>query len=244
MAEVAYQFKDVVKYMSISPNTEGGYGWDYELMMKWMTVGITPLEVTNNIVKAYHDSTLTQTSETQTAVDLAYADSLKTAIDALAAAMYNENNKSALETTILSSIDFSQGDYTNYPFFEVGKFCASITASTTYSANLKTAAQNVINALSNIVTYAYANSAMGNYYGTGATVKKGLAIVFPVNKSTKASTYSSVGKWYTSRNMSATSTPYGNLIFCSFDNDGVVETWKELLEAWYDGGNTLTGDTY
>ena len=37
----------------------------------------------------------------------------------------------------------------------------------------------------------------------------------------------------------------GHLDFCTFNNNGSVESWLELLEAWYDPDNTLiTYNTY
>lgn len=239
MVEFAYEFRNIVKYMSISPNVEGGDGWDYQLILNRMTSGMTGSAFAQLVVQTYRDSTVGMASETQTAVDLAYIEDLKNKVDALAVAMYSENNKTALESTRDATKNFSQNDYTNYPFYELGDFCARIISSTTYTTTLKTAATNAQNSLANAVIYAYAGSSMGSYYGTGATVKKGLAVTFP-----KSTTYSSVGKWYTSRNMSSTSTPYGLLDFCTFDNDLVVEGWKELFEAWYDSNNSGTGDTY
>lgn len=66
--------------------------------------------------------------------------------------------------------------------------------------------------------------------------------------------YAYNGWWYTSSDsntnydvdaMTVDNYDYGFINFCEgFDNSGTVETWKELLEYYYDPSNTISKDTF
>jgi len=93
------------------------------------------------------------------------------------------------------------------------------------------------------VIAAYAGSKYGNYYGVGSDVKRGLSIFF----SRGNLTYNNLSHyayqwWYTSEDTNAWRPGehcyYGYIDFANSDTDGIVETWRELMEAWYDPGQS------
>jgi len=61
-----------------------------------------------------------------------------------------------------------------------------------------------------------------------------------------SSAYAENGKWYTSLNANTVyGINYGLIDFATANSNGTVESWKELMENWYDSTNTnTTGETW
>lgn len=260
MVEVAYEFKDYVKVFSASPAEEQGNGWDYQSIFSNMsgTNSDDPVELGKLIVKSYHDYIVSAglTDQTMVSVDLTNISSLKTVIDSFAAALYNENQKQLFENIRDVTYHYYDTDDSSldFPFYDLNDFAQQIINynDITFSNNLKLAAQDVIIALSSSVIAAYGGSNYGNYYGSGNDVKRGLSIFISrgnkiYNAGSGPLTHYAYQWWYTSIDTESVYGPqylYGNIDFCDFDNDGIIETWKELFEAWYDPDNQYTNDTY
>lgn len=250
--EVAYEFRDLAYYMVGSMNLEWGDGWDYTRLISEIPNNISSSEeLAKLMVKQYRDSTLHVSSETQSAIDLSKITALKTAVDAFAVKLADENKKSEIETTRDSSCNFytSDIDSISYPYYDLGDFACKISADTGYSADLRNSAEVVITKLSEAVVSAYANTGFGNYYGTGNDVKRGLSIFFSRGNLTyDGHSHYAYQWWYSSRNTVTSygaAFEYGRIDFCNFNSNGIVETWKELLEYFYNNpSGTASADTF
>jgi hypothetical protein len=233
--EVAYEFRNMVEYMSFSPDFESWDGWDYEGLISGMTSTMTPEEFATIMVTTYHDSTSgIFDKQTQTAVNLAFIQNLKDKVDLLAIAMASENKKSDLESIRSETLNYTGGDATAYPYYALGDFANRIIENTSHGFSqtpLKDTAADVLDAIGQTVVYVYASPDKGNYYGPGATVKRGLGIFF--SKST--SSYVINGQWYTALDsIGVYGIDYGFIDFAAVNDNDTVENWKELMEFWYD----------
>lgn len=261
MVEVAYEFRNLAEYMAGSMEEEQNDGWDYERILGRITaVSPNPREMSELIVDSYHDFVEAygpDNGQTQSAIDLSKIEGLKTEIDKFASAIYNENKKSEIENIRDSSIDFYTTDYSSIdnPFFDLNSFCSKIIDDTTVglSDNLKTSAESVKTELAKVIVKAYGETGTnGNgqqyYYGDGATVKRGLSIFFSrgnllYNGGSGNLSHYLYQWWYTDVDTQKWWEPgkyYGLIDFCNSNNNGTVETWKELMEAWYDNGSDST----
>jgi hypothetical protein len=212
--EEAYEYRNLSEFFVASPETEQGDGWEFNHWMPQMTTSTTPEQLVTKLVQSYKynfDSSY-GSDQTLTAVRLSEMEDLKTAIDYFAEKLYAEGSSSSLKSDISNTANVS----ISHQRF-LGFFCDRVINGS-YSTSLENAAHGVKDALGNAVVYAWADTAHnGGYYGTGSTVENGLLIVTD-------SFY-----WYTDSSYSS----YGYLDFCTSSNDGVVNTWKELVDAWY-----------
>jgi hypothetical protein len=214
VTEEAYEYRNLAEFFIASPETEQGDGWEFNHFLPQITATTTPEQLSTIIVQSYKANfDANYNDQTLTAVRLSEMENLKTAIDYFAEKLYAENKATSLKSDISSTPAVT---YTYQRFLSF--YCDRIINNSTYSSTLKSAAQNVKTAMGNAIVYAWADTKHGGgYYGPGSTVKNGLLIV--------TANYS----WYTS-------SPYldhGRLDFCTTTNDGVVNTWKELMAAWY-----------
>lgn len=251
--EVAYEFKDLALVMAASMASEWGDGWDYDAIFKGMKQGSNndPKELGKLIVKTYKESTIGTSDQTQVAVDLTNIQDLKTSIDNLAVAIYNENNKSTIETTrdLAYHFYYNDDESISYPYFDLNDLAIKIAQNSSLSDNLKNSANNIITNLSNTIIAAYAGAEFGYYYGLGTDVKRGLSIFFSrgnIVDSEQKSHYQ-YQWWYTSEDTNSWwpgGHYYGFIDFANSDNDGIVEYWRELLEAWHDPLDLYTPSSY
>ncbi|MCP4129707.1 MAG: hypothetical protein GY754_01705 [bacterium] len=272
MIEIAYEFRNLADYMVASMNWEQTDGWDYEYMFENMKDSrdellITPENLSILWVEAYQDNIENdygrKNGQTLSSVKLSEMENLKSKVDLLAAAIDSENKKSALETTRDNSVDFyaddTPGDETTlsryFPFYDLYDLCSDISndSGSSYSSGLKTAADNVITALASSIVYSYGEVGSGTdgnsqsyYYGAGSSTKRGLSIFFSRgNLIHNSNSHYAYQYWYTSYDLiTLAGINYGNVDFCTYDNDGTVETWLELMEKWYDSGNTISPSTF
>ncbi len=263
--EVAYEFRDLASYMIGSMHTEQGDGWDYESLFYGGTTNcpqldpssITAADMAIRAVKSYRDfieATYSNSGETMAAIDLSKLPALKTKIDQLAVSIYSENKKSNIETIRDSSIHFydSDDDSISIPYFDLYDLCNRIYNDATYgfSAGLKNAANDVITALSDAILYAYGDDGNGQsyYFGDGVATKRGLSIFFSRGNLTYSSySHYAYQWWYTSLDTNTWSPGghyYGKIDFADSDSDGIVATWRELFEYWYDNGTSYTPSSY
>ncbi|MCX8059404.1 MAG: clostripain-related cysteine peptidase [Spirochaetes bacterium] len=245
--EVAYEFRDLAKVMAGSMAKEWGDGWDYNRLFSNMSGSGSndPKELGKLVVWQYKESTSSEPNQTQSAVDLSKISTLKTAIDNLAVAIYNENKKTDIETLRDFSYHFYKNDdeSVSYPYYDLNDICYQIKGNSfAFSSNLINKADAVINALADAIIWAYADSTYGGYYGSGTTVKRGLSIFFSRGNLIENNySHYSYQWWYTSMDTNQWwpgGHYYGKIDFADSDTDGVVETWRELMEAWYDPGQS------
>lgn len=251
--ETAYELRDYTEVYAASMNNEGVAGWDYEDLfgrMKNSATGTGAEALGGLIVASFHDTAGTGITPTMSAVRTSGLEALKADIDVLAAALYNADAQAAVQEIRDEAVDFfNDGDVSDAvsnPYHDLNDFCYLVVNNADYvSAAAETAASAVLDELARTVISAYAGSGLGNYYGSGEDVKRGLSIFF--SKGDKSYNYSSHYReqyWYTDQNLDDILTNYnyedGNLDFCTSDEDGEVETWRELHEAWYDPFDTFT----
>ncbi len=99
----------------------------------------------------------------------------------------------------------------------LGDFTKDIANNTSLNQSLRDAANDVLTALGNAVVYGWAGSGVhGGYDGEGPVIQDGLIIE------------TSAASWYTDQPVG----DYGLLDFCTTTNDGTINTWTELLNAW------------
>ena len=251
--EVAYEFRNLVKYLVFSPNTEWSAGWAYDLIFSNILDNMTDRELATLIVQKYKEATAMETTETSTAVTTENLITLKSKIDYLAVKIYNENKKSVIETIRDNTIHYyvDDEDSISAPYIELGDFCEQIKNNILdgFSSQLKTAANDVITELTNTIIYSYAGSSMGDYYGTGSITKKGLSIFFSRgNLDYDSTSHYSYQWWYTTEDtvsLLGTGFLYGKIDFCTSNQNLIVESWRELFEKWYDQpGNGYTPGNY
>jgi len=212
--EEAYQHRNVAKYLVASLESEQGDGWEYNHWIPQITLGMTPAQLGTILVQSYRTNFDSVGDQTLSCTDLTQLAALKTAIDALAAAIVSTSNTSAAKTKFEASTTFD-GTYTK--LIEMGAFAANVRSLT----GLSTYADAVISAMANAIVYSWADSSSGNYYGDGSTTKKGLHICGKTSGN-DGSTAGIFPSWYSTT----------NLDFATTGSTG-VDTWKELLDTWY-----------
>ncbi len=240
MVETAYEYRNLASYMVGSMQSEQGDGWNYT---DWISsigdASLTPNQLAKVWVESYERFIEagggSGDGETLAATDLSAMETLKTRIDALAAALYAENKKTAIEAVRDASVNYV-GDSPEYtPFFDLYDFCNRLYSDSAngFSANLKNAAQAVIDQLGVAIIRCYGESGNGQsyYFAEDSAAKRGLSIFF-----TKSSTDWSNQGWYTTDDHSTESATgnliYGNMDFPTASGSG-VNTWRDLMDAWY-----------
>ncbi|NOY07578.1 MAG: hypothetical protein GXP33_01910 [Spirochaetes bacterium] len=261
--ETAYEFRDLADVFAASMGDENNDGWDYTNLFGSMAEsgGSTgaPVELGKLIVKSYHDTTKNYPDQTFSAVDLSKISNLKTSLDQLAVQIYSENKKEFIENVRDASVHFFNDNDINAviaePYYDINDFCyAIINNPELFSDKLISQAKNVLDILSGVIIAAYAGDVYGDYYGSGKEVKRGLSIFFSKgNLMYNNNSLYWYEWWYTDADTAAwfgdnpdTPNPghlYGLIDFANSNTDKIVETWRELMEAWYDPGDHSGGAT-
>jgi len=246
MVEIAYEFRNLTNYMTATPNIGGAGRPVFGNLFDNITDTITPRELSILTVQQYKEAWKAEDPHyrTCTAVDLSNLENienLKTNIDILGQKLYLENNKNAIEgirDATLNYYDDNGSTPQHYPYHELGDLCNNLISNPVISTDVKTAAQDVLDALGVIVIYAWADINKGNYEGYGTDIKRGLSIVFPHGNLLRNDGITSYLNqyWYTNVDVSAwySGNYYGKIDFSTSNENGIVETWRELFEAWYD----------
>jgi len=280
--ENAYEVRNQADYFVASMAEEWGYGWDYELIFdNFTTAGNfpTPAQMADILVTQFRDSTYSETvyyPNTMTAVKTSAMADLKTQIDSLAGLIHSDglNAQTEFQSQRDASVfyyepprpigdtfvDSEDDTYEQYilvnPYYDIYDFCTNIAASSVFSAEVKTQAQNVLDALAAAVVATYGSStSVDSYYTatreplgldyyqtTDSSAVRGLSILIPNGEKTWSSVSHYAYDWWYATDItespSTTGVYLGGLDFCTYDSDGTVETWRELFEAWYDSGTT------
>ena len=165
---------------------------------------------------------------------------LKIAIDQLSSTLYLIDNRQLIEDLRDSAIHFFNNQYVfqviGQPYYDLNDFCYMLISNADLlSPAIKISAENVITELADVVVAAYGGVDSGNYYGLGADVKRGLSIFFSNgNLFYNGLSHYTYQYWYTDVDTVSDWGPYGLIDFCSSDNNNIVESWRELMEVWYD----------
>lgn len=148
-AEIAYQMKGSAKYLVASEELEPGAGWDYAGWLKNVTGTTTPAQMADALVKSYHasyggrgDTTLSATSIDALTTKLVPA--MNNLSTALVAAMPAE--KAAIAAARTATQTFYNRDCA-----DIGSFASKLVAGN-FSAGVKSAAQDVVDAVAATVT--------------------------------------------------------------------------------------------
>lgn len=258
-AEIGYEFKDIAKVMTASMSNEVTDGWNYSGLFGSFSHSDSGAYSSGEhlgkaIVKAFYEINKGKLLSTLAAVKLSYMEDLKIHMDVMASRMYESNKKNEFEQLRDNTIAFyTSSDFAekmNWPYFDLNDFCYKIIGNySLFSQDLLNSVYDVLETLQDCVIASFAGQSFGNYYGADEDVARGLYFVFPMGNRQDNSglSYYSYAKWYTSAPLVSSeshASPIGSLDFCSFNKNGVVETWIELLECWYDNNNLLNGDTF
>ena len=252
--EVAYEFRDLASYMAGSMNSEGGNGWDYTYLFSNIgAANITPAAFVSAIVDQYQNQYKnTGSGETQSAIDLSQITLLKTRIDELAVALagwvapggtINTTAKGQLETIRDAAVHYysDDADSAGIPFYDLYSLCSGLNASADTSSAVKTAALAVNSQLALAVVKAYGDSGISTqpyYFGTGASVGRGLTIFFSRgNVLDEGTSHYMYHWWYTAEDTQVwweSGRYYGKIDFCNSNGNGtrcIIEKGNRRSDA-------------
>jgi hypothetical protein len=174
MAEVGFQISDSTSFTVGSEQTEPGNGWPYDKILKTLVKNpaITPKELSTAVVDSYLDSYPDKEPVTQSACDLSKADSLASAVGALASALKSGIGDKTLQLAIQGVRNKVQS-YDVKDNIDLVDFC-SLLAKSGVKPAIKTACQNIIDEVqkSYIIRQGYKNKSMQH--------SNGVAIYFPL----------------------------------------------------------------
>lgn len=276
--EFAYQYRTgnggfSANIMVASAPLETGYGWQYTNILKRLKSGggnngtadstaggyelyydpatITAKQLGAIIVEEQRDSTVSDSSQSLTCLDLSKVAAVKTAVDNLAIQLASESEKSDLESlrgnamtaNLLHYFDETDvNDWAYTPFFDLYNLASAVYNSASFSSTIQNYALAVRSAADDMVLYSFANSDFAGF----AAGKSGVHIFFPDGD---YQVYvSSLGEnvnlwwwqdWYNAIDISGeySGAPLGKLAWCKDSataSNSIVENWFELLDKWYD----------
>ncbi len=268
--EVAYEFRDLANYMVASMNYIQSDGWSYDRIFG----DIDNLSITGasnfsthiaQTYKAFIDSTSYNKDygETISTTDLSEISNLAEKIDTLGVSIADENRQSEIESIREATYNYydiapysdSTSDSVLYPYYDLYDLCNRINNTGSFSTILQNAANDVMTALSTTILYSYGDTSTIENTGqsqtayNGNNTSKGLSIFFSRGDMIyDLKSHYAYQWWYTSED-SATelndiSMLYGHIDFCTSNEDGNIDGWRELMEYWYDNSDSATPSTY
>jgi hypothetical protein len=266
MVEIAYEFRNLAEYMIGSSFTISPDGWNYSKLISGFYTGEVDTRSSQNLANYFSDVFRQDAEESEytnvsvTAVDLSKMEPLRDAINAWAEHVATEDIQSEIETIRDDTLRYySNAEESKFvPYYDLGVFCDNIQASS-LSTQIKDLTIDINTALVDAIEYTWGVITVDGQNETysGDTQNKGLAIVFPrgdllTTGPTQDSYYTYTGWWYTSLKVADAyadepnidvllQNGYGMIDFCEDTNsNGIVETWKELFEYYYDADATPT----
>ncbi len=242
------------EYDAIFSRLSGQSGTDSNGHSYYDIDSLTAQEFATVVAQEYGDAWSLDSWETQTAVDLTKIASVKTAADGFASAIKSyqaqvENIRGAVGYgNLMAYFDESDVDeWYAYAGFDLYELAEQVKENITDSS-VAAAADTLMDAVDDAVLYSFGSSSYDSYYGTGYySGKNGLAIFFPDGDEAYGDyPYWRYQHWYNGVSHDeyidwATSIPnvnYGALDFCTSDGDGIVESWFELLQYWFNDSIT------
>jgi len=186
------------------------------------------------------------------AFDLSKVEEAKQRLDALAACLFLEEEKADLIALRGKGLEADTFVYVwperdadvNMPFVDLCHLCERIAESDAFSDPARALAADAAEAAAAIVT----RSVGFDHYDGFAPGRHGLYLVFPDGDQTtrRGATYWERTEWYSPLRVRTDDGAYGRYAWCadgSIPGNGEVETWFELMDAWFDapgaegGGN-------
>lgn len=241
--EAVYELRDYTSFFVASMNSENIYGWDYADLFGRMKIGSGSSgaeSLAALIVDSFRNTApVSGILPSMSAVRTDYMTELKAAIDELAVQLYQADAKETIEDLRDAAVKFfnegSDAEAVSTPYHDLNDLCYLIIRNSDLLSNAAaTAAEAVLSELSRTVVSAYAGQGIGNYYGSGADVKRGLSIFFSKGELTYNNySHYAYQYWYTNLDPGA-GYSYGFIDFCTSDSDEIVESWREMHETWYD----------
>ena len=182
--------------------------------------------------------------ESCTLMDLRKSAEVKAASDRLASMLHRHDAKEALEAVRGPGPSPHAMQYTfnieerwpSMPYFDLANLAEMIAQSDAFHAEVRAAARDLVRAATGLVVHSFG---MHSLHGFEAG-KHGVSITFPDGDARLPTASGAADRrawWALSRSENDVEVGYGLWSF-SLDNatrnNGVVETWFELMDAWYD----------
>lgn len=257
MFEVAYQFRNSVKYMAFSPATEWG-GWNYEYIFSQPNSCLSGQNFAINVVDGYKEAYNLKYPNTMTAVDLQFASELKENIDNLSYYLGLEFEQDSTKTrdnfiklqnyavALHEKNKYFQENLLNYPYFELGSLldCFSnknetLKSKVIFSFEVEHASLKTKYTLQKMILKTWLAGDYGNAYlsepeNSGSfvfteNIPYGISIFF----SSKDNFYHH--RFYTSEKAGIQGVwGYGNIEAANKTDNGKIDTWYELQCALYE----------
>ncbi|MCR5699533.1 MAG: hypothetical protein K6G52_07820 [Treponemataceae bacterium] len=249
--EVAYEFRNVAKYMAASPASETG-GWAYDYIFAQSDTCSSGKNFAVNVVDGYYQKyhTYTAYADNMTAFDLSYISTLKTEIDELADTLYTwivEGNVNDRANTIRDGIKSdavfmtasvtATSIYKYYPYYELGSmldyFAGSTSSAQDFGTTVQTQVSAVKSVLQNVVLKAWLSENYGSKYAENLAYGVGIFCA-----SEKYSYDSNYGFYTDSAYTEAGVLGYGGIDAANYGTvSGRTDTWREFIQYIY-GGST------
>lgn len=262
--ETAYEYRPRsgafgAEAVAFSPAEEQGDGWEYHILLE--NLAKESLETVNGqdfakeVVQAYREAWSSyENEETMTAVDNTKIETLKTAVDELAAALTDSSNLSTLKTiqdypnssNVLTYFNNSNYGWRFHSGFDLYDLASEIAASSNFSSTARGAAESVKSKTDAAVLHSWGGDIFTDQgFQAG---KNGLSLFFPAGYAEYNSyTFWDYQYFYTSNDHTDlrdwysdtfSGDPddmegYGGIDFCDGDGDETVETWFEMLQYWF-----------
>ena len=260
MYEVAYQFRNSVKYMAFSPATEWG-GWNYEYIFSQSDSCLSGKNFALNVVNGYKEAYNSVYPNTMTAVDLQYVDELKEKIDTLSERLGQEfssdktSMREKIEKVRNNSIVIHPKDDKNlgslllcYPYYELGALlrCFANENPTLkndngvkFLASTASAAFQVQDVLEKMILKTWLSGGYGKAYlsTTGSRSDYVFEENIPYGVTIFFSSRNNFPhhKFYTSEKTGTQGVwGYGNIEAANKTDNGKIDTWYELQCALYE----------
>ena len=259
MYEIAYQFRNSVKYMAFSPATEWG-GWNYEYIFSQDDSYLSGKNFAINAVDGYKEAYSLFYPNTMTAVDLQFASELKENIDNLSYYLGLEFEQDSTNTrdnfeklqnyavALHEKNIYFQKNLLNYPYFELGSLlrCFANENPTlkndngvTFSIATASAAFQVQDVLEKMILKTWLGGNYGKSYlsesGTNGNyvfeknIPYGISIFFSNKKN-----FSSQGFYTAEKTGTDGVLGYGFIEAANKTDNGKIDTWYELQCALYE----------
>ncbi len=269
MAEVAYEYRPgtgdfSAEAMSASAANVQGDGWEYDRILNCFTgasedgFNNPAITMSKAIVVEHKREFSSYSNETMAAYDLSRIEDVKGKLDALSALLVDKRTDiDAIRGSYQNSntLEYfnedSDYEWVNNPHFDLYDFASRVSSYSGFSSSssITTAADNLKISVDECVVKSWGGSSYPGYEDG----KNGLAFFLPEgNREVTLSSQTEIEYrfqwWYTNKDTQAilgSNFLYGKLDFCNTGSlSDTVETWKELLESWYDPLNDYPPDSY
>jgi len=178
--------------------------------------------------------------------DLSVAADVKKAVDAFAVALAgkDEASRAASKKAMLAvrnpgTIDYSGGNVEYAPYFDLYQLCARAAGSEALPKEAREAAKRACEAVDRFVLASFGMKGLEGFEAG----KSGVFIVFPDGDAQVKGMLGGTQKlwarfrWYSPLEAEKKTDPYGKWAFLrdgATPGNGAVESWYELLDAWFD----------